>query len=407
MRILHTSDWHLGKSLAGFSRAAEHEAFLDEVVAHAQDADLVVLAGDVFDTYNPPIEAEELFYDTMARLGDGGRRGVVVIAGNHDSPDRLAAPGPLTASHGVFILGRPGDRTRPNGHRSAVGRVALLEPQPSVLELALPCGQTAVVAAVPYPSESRLQTLLSHSLEDRDLQSAYQEHLARVFSELAKSFRPDTVNIATSHLAIRSCMPSESERALVGGAYQIAGSALPASAQYIALGHLHRAQAVDDAPTTTRYCGAPLAFRMSEREYERTHCLVEIEPGQPAKVELVPIDAGRPLVIWDVDGLDEVLRGVDDGLYTDAFIELRVNANRYLDHSELATLRKLPRDFVRIRSVLPEAAELPADRAERRNLPASELFRAFFRETVEEEPEQALVDLFVELTDAALSAGSA
>ena len=405
MRILHTSDWHLGKTLSGYSRAAEHEAFLEEVVGLAQDVDLVVLAGDVFDTYNPPIEAEELFYDTMARLGDGGRRAVVVIAGNHDSPDRLAAPIPLSASHGVFILGRPGDRVRDRAGGS--GRVTLTEARPSVLELALPCGQTAMVAAVPYPSESRLQTLLSHSLEDRDLQAAYEHHLGAVFARLAESFRPDTVNIVTSHLAIRSCMPSESERALVGGAYQIAASALPAAAQYIALGHLHRPQAVEDAPTTARYCGAPLAFRMSEADYERSHCLVEVQPGQAAAVELVPIDAGRPLAVWDVNSVAEVLTGVDEGAHANAFIELRVHGTRYLDHGELSVLRKLPRDFVRIRSILPQAAGVPTDRTERKSLPTSELFRAFFRDQVQEEPEDALVDLFVELTDASLSAGTA
>ena len=127
MRFLHTSDWHLGKSLSGFSRAAEHEAFLDEVVQLAADVDLVIVAGDVFDTYNPPIEAEELFYDTMARIGDGGRTAVVVIAGNHDSPDRLSAPVPLSATHGVFILGRPGDQVGARPARE--GRVALVEPR--------------------------------------------------------------------------------------------------------------------------------------------------------------------------------------------------------------------------------------------------------------------------------------
>jgi len=405
MRFLHTSDWHLGKSLSGFSRAAEHEAFLDEVVQLAADVDLVIVAGDVFDTYNPPIEAEELFYDTMARIGDGGRTAVVVIAGNHDSPDRLSAPVPLSATHGVFILGRPGDQVGARPARE--GRVALVEPQPSVLELSLPCGETAVVAAVPYPSESRLQTLLSESIHDRDLQAAYEQHLGSVFRQLAQSYRPDTVNIATSHLAIRSCMPSESERALVGGAYQISAAALPAEAQYVALGHLHRAQAVEDAPTIARYCGAPLAFRMSEGDYERSHCLVEVQPGGTAAVELVPIAAGRPLVVWDVSSFDEVLHEVDAGRHAGAFIALRVHGDRYLNHAELTTLRKLPRDFVRIRSVLPVADQPPALRAERRALPTGELFRAFYREQVEEEPEAALVDLFVELTDAALSAGTA
>ncbi|MEZ4237801.1 MAG: exonuclease subunit SbcD [Myxococcota bacterium] len=110
MRILHTSDWHLGRTLHGRSRAAEHEAFLDELVDLAGEVDLVLVSGDVFESTNPPIDAEQLYFDALARLGDGGRRGVVVIAGNHDSPDRLRASAPLCERHGVWVLGRPGDR---------------------------------------------------------------------------------------------------------------------------------------------------------------------------------------------------------------------------------------------------------------------------------------------------------
>src|SRR5688572_21878943 len=146
MRVLHTSDWHLGRTLHGRSRVPEHEAFLTELVEVARDVDVVLVSGDVFESSNPPIEAEELFYDVLARLGDGGRRAVIVIAGNHDSPDRLAAPAPLTARHGVWILGRPGDVPRP---REGGGGVRLAAGGPSTLTLDLPNSERAVVAALP------------------------------------------------------------------------------------------------------------------------------------------------------------------------------------------------------------------------------------------------------------------
>ena len=98
MKILHTSDWHLGKRLDEFSRMGDQQEVLEEICHLAEQAqvDVVVIAGDLFDTYNPPAEATELFYKTVKQLSDNGRRAVVAIAGNHDSPERIEAPSPLS-----------------------------------------------------------------------------------------------------------------------------------------------------------------------------------------------------------------------------------------------------------------------------------------------------------------------
>lgn len=378
MRILHTSDWHLGKTLEGRSRVPEQAAYLDEVVRLADDVDLVLIAGDVFDVYNPPIDAEELYFDTLARLGRAGRREVVVIAGNHDSPDRIAASRPLARAHGVHIAGRT----------TSFGPIAL----------SLERGEV-VVGALPYPSEARLNLLLqAEAKEERSLQAAYSAKVGAVLEELARAFRPNAVNVLTSHLQVRACLQSESERALIGGAYQVETDVFPSSAQYVALGHLHRAQDVPDVPIPVRYCGAPLAYRFSERDVPRTHTVVDVQPGGVAHIEQIPIDAGRPLVVWEVASVPEVAAGVADGLHHDAFIELHVRSDRALGHAEMATLRRLPRDFVRIRVVLPDADDvLPPE--VRHTLGAAELFRAFHRDQVGSEPEDALVDLFVELCD--------
>ncbi len=396
MRILHTSDWHLGRTLHGRSRAAEHEAFLDELVELARDVDLVLLSGDVFESSNPPIEAEELFYDALARLGDGGRRAIVVIAGNHDSPDRLAAPSPLSAQHGVWILGRPGDvaRQRP----SDLEGVHLVAAAPSVLVLALPNGERAVVAALPYPSEARLKQLLSISIEEGDVQRAYNARVAEAFARLASSFAPDAVNLATSHLAVRSCMPRPSERVLVGGAWQVEGSALPAGAHYVALGHLHLGQPVADSPSPARYAGSPLAFRFGERDDPRHHVLVTAAAGSAAQIELVPISAGRRMVAWEADSIAGVERLVAEGRDPDAWIDLTIALSSRLTHAELARITMLPRDFVRVRPVLPESVVRPlVDPETRRALPIRDLFRAFYRDETGHEPEPGLLDLVAEL----------
>lgn len=99
MRILHTSDWHLGRSLENINRIEEQWEFIDQLceIADEERIDLVLVAGDVYDSYNPSAAAEELFYYALDRLNDGGGRAVVVIAGNHDNPERLCASNPLAS----------------------------------------------------------------------------------------------------------------------------------------------------------------------------------------------------------------------------------------------------------------------------------------------------------------------
>lgn len=106
MRILHTADWHLGRTLEGRSRLAEQEAFIDELVeiVAKEQIDVVLMAGDVFDSVNPPAAAEQLFYESLARLSDKGRRPVAVISGNHDHPDRISAARPLLSDYNIFLL---------------------------------------------------------------------------------------------------------------------------------------------------------------------------------------------------------------------------------------------------------------------------------------------------------------
>ena len=113
MRLLHTADWHLGRSLEGRSRRPEQEQMVDEIcaLADAEDVHLVIIAGDVFDSANPPAFAEELFYDALDRLSADGKRGVLVIAGNHDNPERLCASAPLAVRQNVVLLGKPADVT--------------------------------------------------------------------------------------------------------------------------------------------------------------------------------------------------------------------------------------------------------------------------------------------------------
>ena len=109
MRILHTSDWHLGKTLEQYSRLEEQEEFLKEFIEIVKDndIDLVLIAGDIYDNGNPPAKAEKMFYSTISEITSSGKTAVLVIAGNHDNPERLVAASSLAYEHGVILLGEP------------------------------------------------------------------------------------------------------------------------------------------------------------------------------------------------------------------------------------------------------------------------------------------------------------
>lgn len=109
MRILHTADFHLGKNLEGFSRMDEQEEFLKDFIKIVKEnnIDLVIIAGDIYDNSNPPARAEKMFYSTLKQLSENGERLILVIAGNHDNPERLVAAGPLAREHGIIMIGTP------------------------------------------------------------------------------------------------------------------------------------------------------------------------------------------------------------------------------------------------------------------------------------------------------------
>src|SRR6056297_942338 len=137
MKFLHTSDWHLGKRLDDFSRMEEQQAVLQEIceIAEREQVDAVLVAGDLFDTFNPPTEAVDLFYKTLKRLTADGKRPVIAIAGNHDSPDRIEAPDPLARECGIIFAGYPNSVVAPFELDSGL---KVLQSEEGFLELQLP-----------------------------------------------------------------------------------------------------------------------------------------------------------------------------------------------------------------------------------------------------------------------------
>ncbi|WP_433946084.1 exonuclease SbcCD subunit D [Paenibacillus sp. SN-8-1] len=379
MRILHTGDWHLGRTLEGRSRLSEQEMFLDELVQLAKDtkADLIMMAGDVYDSVNPPAAAEMLFYDAAARLTEGGRQ-LVAIAGNHDQPERVASVTPLVTRSGITLVGLPSS-------------------EPVRLSAAR-TGESAVIAALPYPSEARLGELLAGQVDEGELRLAYSERVGRLMRLLGQSFSKNTVNLAMSHIYVLGGVECDSERPIqIGGAYTVDPAALDIGAQYTALGHLHRAQSVK-GNGLIRYSGSPLAYSFSEAGQAKSVMLIDVEPGGIPVSEEIYLRSGRPLVRWTcTGGLEEVHRWLDDGRDADAFIDLEIRLTEAMSLGDIQSLRKSREGIIHIRPVYP-GRELEQTAAGRSQMPVHELFRKFYqRQSGGAEPEEELVDLFMQL----------
>jgi exonuclease SbcD len=382
MRVLHTADWHFGRTLEGRSRMEEQAAFVDELVdiVRREQIDLILLAGDVYDSVNPPAAAEQLFYEALSRLTDGGKRTVAVIAGNHDQPERVAASSPLAKRSGIRLVGLPSS-------------------EPLTIELAS-AGETAVIAALPYPSESRLRELLSEETDEGKLRSAYSERVGKLMARMAASFRPDTVNLAMSHIYVLGGAETDSERPIqVGGAYTVDPSALQVGAQYVALGHLHRPQSVHRDPLV-RYSGSPLAYSFSERGQAKSVIVFDAVPGRAVTPQEIFLTCGKPVVRWEaVKGITEVYGWLDEGRDSNAWIDLEITMTELITLEQIGQLRKLHEGILHIHPIYPDTQESANDAAAtREQLPVDELFRRFYvRQTGGAEPDEEMVRIFMEL----------
>lgn len=292
MRFLHTGDWHVGRAIRGRSRAGEFEAALEEVVgiARQEGVDAVLLAGDLYDHRSPAPEADALVFEALVRLHEADIP-VVAIPGNHDSAVRLEALAKLFKPIGVTMV----PRVAPPG-------------QGGLVEVTSRTGaEAAAVACVPFVPERRFGDAAALFRATEDWYQSYADGMGRLLVAMTEPFVAGKVNILLAHLFTDGAIPGGGEHQItIGIEYAISPSRLPPNASYVALGHVHRPQAVRGAPSPTRYAGSLLQLDFGETQQTKSVTIVEAEPNRPAKVREVALSAGRPLI--DVDGtLDEVL----------------------------------------------------------------------------------------------------
>src|SRR5919198_1986975 len=310
MRLLHTGDWHVGKRLRGRSRDDETVAALAQLVEMARDskADAVLIAGDVYEHRTVAPESDEIVFEALIGLRETGA-GVVLIPGNHDSWQRWEALGRLLSPLGIVTV--------PRVLRPEAGGLVEVGAQDGA--------EAALVACVPFVPERRFGDAASLFDDRASAYTAYDEGLGAVFGGMARSFRRDRVNVLLAHSMIDGARTGGGEQELtIGMTYAVSPSRIPGTASYVALGHLHRPQAVPAAPSPTRFAGSLLQLDFGEVEQDRSVALVEASAGKPAKIRELPLSAGRKLL--DLRGtLDEVLARSKEG--GDAYLRVYVQTD--------------------------------------------------------------------------------
>jgi exonuclease SbcD len=280
VKILHTSDWHVGRTIRGRSRADEHRAVLAEItgIAESEAVDLVLVAGDLFDVVAPSPESEQIVFRALLDLADIAP--VVAVAGNHDHPRRLEAVAPL------LELGRV-----------QVGSTLKRPDEGGVIMVDTEAGETARIALVPFVGQRAIVSAGDLMALDPDQHGGkYAGRLAGVIAKLTEGISLDYVNLVVAHLMVAGGTLGGGERsAHTIFDYAVSSQAFDGSLSYVALGHLHRPQKVPAAPPTW-YSGSPLQMDFGETDDRKAVLLVEAEPGMPARVREVPLAAGRRLL---------------------------------------------------------------------------------------------------------------
>jgi exonuclease SbcD len=343
MRLLHTSDWHLGRQFHGASLLQEQAAALDRIVALATEAevDAVLIAGDLYDRAIPPAEAVQLFNDTLARLSRAGAA-VVAIAGNHDSHVRVSIYDPLLSAFGVTIRGDVRRAAEPvlvtprrGGAPVAIYPLPYLEPSVDGPLLAA-LGEAAHDEAAGTPAR------LSH-------QEVTRRALERIHHD--RESRPQHRSVLVAHTFVAGGETSESERELTVGNVDRVSVETFAGFDYVALGHLHGSQQLDGPRVA--YSGTPLPYSFSEQHHSKSVRIVELDAGGAAAVEIVPLGVGRPL---------RTLEGPIDALCSDP----RHDDARHAWVRVILTDDDLPlQAMARLRQHFPHVAELRHRPAER------------------------------------------
>ena len=380
MRILHTSDWHIGQRLYERSRIEEHRQFLDWLLKTLQEnaVDVLLVAGDVFDTALPSSEATDLYYQFLFRLYRDTHACAVIIAGNHDSPRTLAAPREFLRMGRIHVVG--------------------LASEPAECVFTLPSENPSVaIAAVPYLSENELSHISFETEPDRA--ERYRERLKEFYRQCVEGMAPGIPKILMGHLFVHGGTVGDSERNIqIGGATAMRISDFPDDVTYVALGHLHRPHAISGASYPVQYAGSPMPLRFNEANYSKKVYLLDVSASGDVGVEEIEIPVFKKLHTL-TGSLNEVRSAAMSSEWDGTYIQVQLQ----LEQPAVGISDEIRETFHQHGGeVLSVEVELPVQ-TDRQEIPIedmqqpTEIFELFYKEKFNENPDELMMKTFDEL----------
>ena len=398
MKILHTADWHLGKRLDRFSRLEEQILVMNEIVeiANEQHVNLVLIAGDLFDNFNPGVEATELFYKTLKRLSLNGKRPVVAISGNHDSPNLIDAPDPLARECGIILIGHPKAEVSP----FEVEGFKIKQSAPGFIEIQLKNQDFPVrILHTPYANEIRLKEYFGENKEEE-----LSNVLAENWKHLADKYCDENgVNLLMAHLYMNKkgaplLEEPEGEKPIkIGNADLIYSDIIPAQIQYTALGHLHGCRNIGTEDKPVVYASSPLCYSFSEAGQTKYVSIIDAQPNQKVAFERIPLQNGKSLARKTFNNVETAVEWLTEN--QNSLVELTLESETFLTAEERKRIYQSHHGIVHL---IPKVRNLESNENELRtvnlNQDIQSLFKDYFKSKNNgQEANEDLINLFNEI----------
>ncbi len=398
MKILHTADWHLGKKLDRFPRLEEQKQAMEEIVriADREKADLILIAGDLFDTFTPPADAADLFYRTITKLSRNGRRPVVAISGNHDSPAYIDAPNSIARQCGIILIGQPNATVtllKQDDFEVIRTDAGFLELKFQHLDFPVRVFHTA------YASEIRMKMFFGENKED-ELNRVLAEH----WKKMAENYADEKgVNLLMTHLYMNrkgseTIEEPEGEKPLkIGNADMVYSDAVPHQIQYTALGHLHGFRNIGTQEKPVVYSSSPLCYSFSEAGQDKYVSIIDAEPGKPVTFRQEPLHSGKKLFRKTFTSVEKATCWLQEN--PDTLVELTMESETFLTAEERRQLYKAHQGIVYL---IPKVTNMERGTAPVQEINLNQdmdaLFRDFFRcKNGGQDPNEELMKIFSEI----------
>jgi len=339
MRILHTADWHLGKKLDHAERTDEHQDFLNWLIdkLNKENIDVLIVAGDIFDTGSPSNTALQQYYSFLSNVRNTCCKDVIIIGGNHDSMSTLDAPKELLRFFKVHVVGGVPD--------VFTDQIIKVNDSAGNLEL--------VVCAVPFLRDRDIRLSITGETTEERLEritGGIREHYHGFLEYIADYKLQGIPVIATGHLFAAGASTSDSEKEIhVGNLGQVGADHFPAEFDYVALGHIHRPQLVNQK-THIRYSGSPIPLSFSENEDKKQVLILNFDEGKMSAIETHEVPCNRKLI--RIKGTLEVVKSKimrleDPQLKYPAWVEVQIETDAYIPYlEEQLNLLKATKPFI-------------------------------------------------------------